>query len=61
MKEPFSFEPGRVVQSIQGRDRGKYFLILERPEEQLVLIAIICFAPIMNTRLPSTRKVIRKC
>ena len=39
MKEPFSFEPGRVVQSIQGRDRGKYFLILERPEEQHVLIA----------------------
>ena len=29
MKEPFSFEPGRVVQSIQGRDKGKYFLILE--------------------------------
>ena len=29
MKEPFTFEPGRVVQSIQGRDKGHFFLILE--------------------------------
>ena len=28
MKEPFSFEPGRVVESIQGRDKGHFFLIL---------------------------------
>ena len=29
MKEPFAFEPGRVVESIQGRDKGHFFLILE--------------------------------
>ena len=29
MKEPFSFEPGRVVESIQGRDKGCFFLVLE--------------------------------
>ena len=28
MKEPFSFEPGRVVLSTQGRDKGLYFLVL---------------------------------
>ncbi len=39
MKEPFSFEPGRVVQSIQGRDRGKHFLILEAGNEDIVLVA----------------------
>ena len=29
MKEPFTFEPGRVVESIQGRDKGLFFLVLE--------------------------------
>ena len=29
MKEPFSFEPGRVAESIQGRDKGLFFLVLE--------------------------------
>ena len=29
MKEPFTFEPGRVVESIQGRDKGHFFLVLE--------------------------------
>ena len=29
MKEPFTFAPGRVVQSVQGRDKGHFFLILE--------------------------------
>ena len=29
MKEPFTFEPGRVVESIQGRDKGIFFLVLE--------------------------------
>ena len=32
MKEPFTFEPGRVVESIQGRDKGHFFLILEVSE-----------------------------
>ena len=39
MKEPFSFERGRVVESTQGRDRGKHFLVLERRGQDLVLIA----------------------
>ena len=39
MKEPFSFEPGRVVQSIQGRDKGKYFLILEELGQGMVTMA----------------------
>ena len=29
MKEPFTFEPGRVVESVQGRDKGNFFLVLE--------------------------------
>ena len=39
MKEPFSFEPGRVVESIQGRDKGGFFLILENAEDGIVMIA----------------------
>ena len=39
MKEPFSFEEGRIVQSIQGRDRGRYFLVLENPGDGTVRIA----------------------
>ena len=38
MKEPFSFEPGRVVESIQGRDKGHFFLVLEA-DESIVKIA----------------------
>ena len=39
MKEPFSFERGRVVESTQGRDRGKTFLVLEQCGEDMVMIA----------------------
>ena len=39
MKEPFTFEAGRVVKSIQGRDRGKHFLVLDREGEGFVRIA----------------------
>ena len=38
MKEPFTFEPGRVVESIQGRDKGNFFLVLEAAEG-IVMIA----------------------
>ena len=38
MKEPFSFEPGRVVESTQGRDKGSCFLILENVSEGIVTI-----------------------
>ena len=39
MKDPFTFEPGRVVESIQGRDKGYCFLILENAEDGIVMIA----------------------
>ena len=39
MKEPFRFDPGRVVESTQGRDKGGYFLVLENAAEGVVLIA----------------------
>jgi ribosomal protein L14E/L6E/L27E len=39
MKEPFTFEPGRVVESIQGRDKGVFFLILENAGDGIVMIA----------------------
>ena len=39
MKEPFSMEPGRVVESTQGRDKGHCFLILENAAEGFVMIA----------------------
>ena len=38
MKEPFAFEPGRVVESIQGRDKGHFFLVLEAAGD-IVMIA----------------------
>jgi ribosomal protein L14E/L6E/L27E len=39
MKEPFSLERGRVVESTQGRDKGKTFLVLEQCGKDLVMIA----------------------
>ncbi len=39
MKEPFSLERGRVVESTQGRDKGKYFLVLEQCGKDAVMIA----------------------
>ena len=39
MKEPFAFEPGRIAESIQGRDRGHCFLVLEELGDGRVLIA----------------------
>ena len=37
MKEPFSFEPGRVVESLQGRDKGKHFLVMEAAERTVTI------------------------
>ena len=50
MKEPFSFEAGRVVQSTQGRDRGKYFLVLGAGEKDLVLISDGRYHPLENPK-----------
>ena len=38
MKEPFTFEPGRVVESIQGRDKGNFSLVMEATGD-IVMIA----------------------
>ena len=38
MKEPFTFEPGRVVESIQGRDKGNFSLVMEAAGD-IVMIA----------------------
>ncbi|MBQ8556908.1 MAG: KOW domain-containing RNA-binding protein [Clostridia bacterium] len=37
--ERLSIEPGRVVLSTQGRDAGRYFIVLKVLDEQLVLMA----------------------
>ena len=39
MKATPAFEPGRVVQSVQGRDKGRYFLVMENPGKDRVVIA----------------------
>ena len=39
MKDPLTFEPGRVVESIQGRDSGGFFLVLENAGGDIVMIA----------------------
>ena len=39
MKEPLSFEEGRVVESLQGRDRGRSFIVIERMSADYVLLA----------------------
>ena len=37
--ERLSFEPGRVVLSTQGRDAGRYFIVLQVIDDQFVLMA----------------------
>lgn len=39
MMERLQFEPGRVVLSTQGRDAGRYFIVLQVIDEQFVLMA----------------------
>ena len=34
-----ALEPGRVVQSLEGRDRKRYFVVLEVPDESNVVMA----------------------
>jgi ribosomal protein L14E/L6E/L27E len=34
-----ALEPGRVVLSCEGRDRGRYFIVLEVPDETRVVLA----------------------
>ena len=39
MMERLTMEPGRVVLSTQGRDEGRYFIVLEVIDENFVLMA----------------------
>jgi len=39
MMERLMMEPGRVVLSTQGRDAGRYFIVLQVIDEQFVLMA----------------------
>ena len=39
MMERLTMEPGRVVLSTQGRDAGRYFIVLQTIDEQFVLMA----------------------
>ena len=55
MRDPIPFEPGRVVQSIQGRDRGRYFLVLEAPEGDYVRIADGLTHPLERPKKKKTR------
>jgi len=36
---PMPLEPGRVALSTAGRDKGRYFMILERVDDQYVFMA----------------------
>ena len=54
MKEPFTFEPGRVVQSIQGRDRGHFFLVLEAAGD-IVRIADGLYHKLENPKKKKTK------
>ncbi|MBQ9210249.1 MAG: KOW domain-containing RNA-binding protein [Clostridia bacterium] len=55
MKDPFPMERGRVVQSTQGRDKGKYFLILESLGKDLVTIADGDCHPLARPKKKKTR------
>ena len=55
MKEPLSFEPGRVVQSLQGRDKGRYFLVLEELGGGMVTVADGRSHPLKRPKKKKTR------
>ena len=55
MKEPFSFEQGRVVQSTQGRDRGEYFLVLADNGDGSVMIADGRYRKLENPKKKKTK------
>lgn len=55
MKEPLSFEPGRVVQSLQGRDKGRYFLVLEELGGGMVTVSDGRAHPLNRPKKKKTR------
>ena len=40
MMNRLTMEPGRVVQSTQGRDAGRYFVVLQVVDDRHVLMAV---------------------
>ena len=55
MMEPLSFERGRVVISIQGRDKGRPFLVLENLGRDMVTIADGLVHPLERPKKKKTR------
>ena len=55
MKEPLSFEQGRVVQSLQGRDKGRFFLVLEELGGGMVTVADGLTHPLNRPKKKKTR------
>ena len=55
MKEPFSLERGRVVESTQGRDKGKNFLVLEQCGTDAVMITDGQYHKLSNPKKKKTK------
>ena len=55
MKEPLPFEKGRVVISLQGRDRGRPFLILENLGQGMVTMTDGLVHPLQRPKKKKTR------
>ena len=55
MKEPLPFEKGRVVISLQGRDRGRAFLILENLGQGMVTMTDGLVHPLQRPKKKKTR------
>ena len=55
MMEPLSFEKGRIVISIQGRDKGHPFLVLEPIGKDMVAIADGLVHPLERPKKKKTR------
>jgi len=55
MKEPLSFERGRLVISTQGRDRGRPFLVIEKTGADTVLVADGLVHPLERPKKKKTR------
>ena len=55
MKDPIPFEPGRVVQSTQGRDRGGYFLVMENLGGGMVTVADGLHHPLARPKKKKTK------
>ena len=55
MKEPLSFEKGRIVISTQGRDRGRPFLVLDNLGQDMVTLVDGLVHPLERPKKKKTR------